>query len=123
MAMVDVNNAMESLDLDHLTEGDTFSLNKEMRLRIDTVTNGNGKEWIPLYTDEEELHKQPTTNIQVNMQIYDVLASGLHSDRAEGIVINPFGLGLLIPKEILQIVVKRVDELKAEGKTEGDANG
>ena len=118
MAMVDVNNAMESIDFDNLAAGDTFSLDRDMRLRIDTVTNGNGKEWIPLYTDEEELTKQPTTNIQVNMPIYDVLASGLHSDRAEGVVINPFGLGLLIPKDILQIVIKRVDELKGE-KSDG----
>ncbi|MCR4814100.1 MAG: SseB family protein, partial [Lachnospiraceae bacterium] len=119
MAMVDVNNAMESLNLDNLTAGDTFSLNKEMRLRIDTVTNGNGQEWIPLYTDEEEISKQPTANIHVNMPIYDVLASGLYSDRAEGVVINPFGLGLLIPNDILQIVIKRVDELKSE-KQDGE---
>lgn len=119
MAMVDVNNAMESLNLDNLTAGETFSLNKEMRLRIDSVTNGNGQEWIPLYTDEEEISKQPTANIHVNMPIYDVLASGLYSDRAEGVVINPFGLGLLIPKDILQIVIKRVDELKNE-KQDGE---
>jgi len=120
MAMVDVNGVMQTLDFDNLTEGDTFTLNKEMRLRIDTVSNGNGQEWIPLYTDEEEINKQLSANIHVNMPIYDVLASGLHSDRAEGVVINPFGLGLLIPKEILQIVVKRVDELRSEGETVGD---
>lgn len=118
MAMVDVNNAMGSLNLDNLTAGDTFTLNTDMRLRIDTVTNGDGKEWIPLYTDEEEINKQPTTNIRVNMQIYDVLQSGLHSDRAEGVVINPFGLGLIIPKEILEILLKRVDEMKS-GENDG----
>ena len=112
MPMVDENGVMESLDLDHLTEGNTFTLNREMRLRIDTVSNGNGQEWIPLYTDEEETGKQPTANIHVNMPIYDVLASGLHSDRAEGVVINPFGLGLLVPKKILELVINRVDELK-----------
>ena len=118
MPMVDVNNAMGSLNLDNLTAGDTFTLNTDMRLRIDTVTNGDGKEWIPLYTDEEEINKQPTTNIRVNMQIYDVLQSGLHSDRAEGVVINPFGLGLIIPKEILGILMKRVDKLKS-GENDG----
>ena len=113
MAMVDVNGAMESLDYENLKEGDTFTLNKDMRLRIDTVSNGNGQEWIPLYTDEEEINKQPTANIHINMPIYDVLASGLHSKRAEGVIINPFGVAIAIPKEILQIIVKRVDELKA----------
>ena len=73
---------------------------------------------IPLYTDEEEINKQPTANIHVNMPIYDVVASGIHSDRADGIVINPFGLALVVPKEILEIVVKRVDELKQAGKKE-----
>lgn len=62
-------------------------------------------------------NKQPTTNIRVNMSIYDVLASGLHSDRAEGVVINPFCNPVILPKEILQIVVKRVDELKG-GRSE-----
>ena len=76
------------------------------------VVGEDGKQWIPLYTDNDEVRKQPTSSIHVNMAIYDVLASGLYSDRAEGVVINPFGLSLIMPKEILQIVVKRVDELK-----------
>ena len=117
--MVDINGVLANFDPDSLSEGDTLTIHQDMRLRIDTVTNETGQEWIPLFTDNEEISKQPTANIHVDMPIYDVLASGLYSDRAQGIVINPFGLALIVPKEILQIMIKRVDELR-EQKPDGE---
>ena len=123
MAMVDVNHAMENLDLMNLSKGDTFSLNQEMRLRIDTVQNESGVEWIPLYTDEEEIQKQPTANIHINIAIADILGSALHSDRAEGLVINPFGLSLVMSKEILKIVMDRYEQLRDAEKFVADGDG
>lgn len=116
MPMVDVNNAMADLDLSNLGVGNTFQLKQDMRLRIDTVHNGTGVEWIPLYTDEKEMSLQPTTNISVNMGVYDILASALRSDRADGLVINPFSLGLIVPKDILRIVVERFEKMKEENE-------
>ncbi len=111
VAMVDVNNAMDVDKIMNLTEGDTFSLNQEMRLRIDTVGNGNGQEWIPLFTNEEEMNKQPMANIRINMPITDVLKSAYYSEDVKGLVINPFGKALTMPKNILKLVVEKYDEI------------
>ena len=117
MAMVDVNGAMDYEKIMNLSKDDTFSLDKEMRLRIDTVGNGNGKEWIPLYTDEEEISKGQTANIHINMSITDIVKSAYYSDRAEGLIINPFGAALTMPKDILKLIVEKYDEIKG-----GDAD-
>lgn len=114
MAMVDVNHSFDLFELADAKVGDSFTLKEGARLRIDTVSNEPGVEWIPLYMDEDEINKMPTANIHINMSIYDILASGLRSNRASGIVINPFGLALTVPKDILEIVVKRYEEMKSE---------
>lgn len=117
MAMVDVNGTMDYEKIMNLSKDDTFSFDKEMRLRIDTVGNGNGKEWIPLYTDEEEISKGQTANIHINMSITDIVKSAYYSDRAEGLIINPFGAALTMPKDILKLIVEKYDEIKG-----GDAD-
>ena len=117
MAMVDVNQAMDFEKIMNLSKNDTFQLDKEMRLRIDTVGNGDGKEWIPLYTDEEEINKGQTSNFRVNMAITDIVRSAYYSERAEGLIINPFGVALTMPKDILKLIVDKYDEIKG-----GDAN-
>ena len=111
MAMVDVNGAMDLSKIMELSKNDTFSLDKEMRLQIDTVGNGDGKEWIPLYTDEEEINKGQTSNIHINMAITDIVKSAYYSERAEGLIINPFGVALTVPKNILKLVVDKYDEI------------
>ena len=115
--MVDVNNVFGSFKLEDLDKGDTFTIDQEMRLRIDTVSNGNGNEWIPLYTDEDEMNAKPTTNVTINLPICKVLKAGLE-DGVEGIVINPFGLALTMPKDVLKIVVDRYEELQNSNKEE-----
>ena len=114
--MVDVNNVFGSFKLEDLDKGDTFTIEQEMRLRIDTVSNGDGNEWIPLYTDEDEMNAKPTTNVTINLPICKVLKAGL-KDGVAGIVINPFGLALTMPKDVLKIVVDRYEEIK-EGKVD-----
>ena len=120
MAMVDVNGAMDFNKIMDLSKNDTFTLDKEMRLQIDTVGNGNGKEWIPLYTDEEEINKGQTSNIHINMAISDIVKSAYYSERAEGLIINPFGVALTMPKDILKIVVEKYDEIKGGGNDGGN---
>ena len=117
MAMVDVNGTMDLSKIMDLSKNDTFSLDKEMRLQINTVGNGDGKEWIPLYTNEEEVNKGQTSNIHINMAITDIVKSAYYSERAEGLIINPFGVALTMPKDILKLVVDKYDEIMG-----GDAN-
>lgn len=112
-AMIDVNNVMQSVDIMNMTKDDTFTLEQGMRLRIDKVSNGDGNEWIPLYTDEEELSGGQGISISINLPIYEILKSALAEDVA-GIVINPFSMALTMPKEVLKVVVERYEEIKED---------
>ena len=108
--MVDVNNVIGEFDPDKLVAGKPFQIGKEMRLRKDTMSDKDGNEWFPLFTDDEELNKQPTTNIIINHPIRIILEDGLKSDRVKGVVINPFGQAMTLPKEILKILFDKMEE-------------
>lgn len=108
--MVDVNNVIGEFDPDKLVAGKPFQIGKEMRLRKDTMSDNDGNEWFPLFTDDEELNRQPTTNIIINHPIRIILEDGLKSDRVKGVVINPFGQAMTLPKEILKILFDKMEE-------------
>ncbi len=110
--MVDVNNVIGEFDPNKMVAGKPFQIDKEMRLRKDTMKDGEGNEWFPLFTDEEELNKQPTTNIIINHPIRVILEDGLKSDRVKGVVINPFGQSMTLTKEILKILFDNMGEKK-----------
>ena len=117
-AMVDVNGVMDYEKIMNLSQGDIFTLDQELRLRIDTVSTGDGIEWIPLYTDEEEINKQPTANVHINMPIANIIKGAYYGEGIEGLVINPFGKALTVPKNILKLVVEKYDEICADTSNE-----
>lgn len=86
--------------------GKTFTLEEDVRFRMDTMQDEMGKLWIPLFTSEEELSKQPTTNITMNIAIEQILRAGLTDANVEGVVINPFGQYLEIPKSVINTTFK-----------------
>lgn len=102
--MVDVNNVMGEFDPDKMILGKSIEIDKEMRLRKDTMKSSDGSEWFPLFTDIEELNKQPTTNINMNCPIRIILEDALNNDCVEGAVINPFGQSFALNKEILKML-------------------
>ena len=104
--MVDVNNVISEIDPDKILAGKDFRIGKEMRLRKDTMTDPEGGQWFPLFTDIEELNKQPTTNISINYPIRIILEDGLRCNDIKGVVINPFGQSMTLPKEILEMLFK-----------------
>lgn len=106
MSMIDVNGSMSQLTADDICLGKEYQITEEVRLRMDTVIDEEGNQWFPLFTDEEELNRKETTNIRINTPIEQILRNGVTSDRVLGVVINPFGHMLTIPKEILKIVLK-----------------
>lgn len=114
--MVDVNNVIGEFDPDKMVAGKPFQIGKEMRLRKDTMKDGSGNEWFPLFTDMEELNKQPTTNITINHPIKIILEDGLKSDRVQGVVINPFGQSMTLTKEILKVLFENYIRIKGENK-------
>lgn len=108
--MVDVNHFTDNVKLDELCIGDSFSFDQDLHLQFDTMVDGNGDQWFPLFTDEKELHKGNTTNFIINASIQTILENGLTSERAKGVVINPFGQAITLPREILTILMKHVEE-------------
>lgn len=110
MPMIDVNGVMDGLNPDNICPGKDIRITEEVRLRMDTVTDEEGNEWFPLFTDEEELNKQPTSNIVINSPIREILRNGLTSDRVKGVVINPFGERIAIPQDVLKLTLKDMEE-------------
>ena len=114
--MVDVNNVISEFDPDKIVAGKDFQIGKEMRLRKDTMADPEGGQWFPLFTDMEELNKQPTTNISINCSIRIILEDGLKSDRVKGVVINPFGKSMTLTKEILEMLFRTINTNEEDNK-------
>lgn len=112
--MIDVNNVIGEFDPDKMVAGKPFQIDKEMRLRKDTMKDGEGNEWFPLFTDDEELNKQHTTNLIINHPIRIILEDGLKSDRVKGVVINPFGQAMTLTKEILKVLFENYEKIKED---------
>lgn len=110
--MVDVNQVMRNIDLNQVCVGDSITLDSEMRLIFETLQDEQGREWIPLFTDEKELKAGETANVRINVPIRSILESGLTSERAEGVVINPFGQSMVLDKQLLQMFLGHVDEIE-----------
>ena len=104
--MVDMCHMVEALSPDDVILGKSFSFDHDLRLRMDTMKDEQGGEWFPLFTDEEELNRQPTTNVTLNVDIKAIVENGLVSDRVKGVVINPFGQPLPLPKDLLKLIKK-----------------
>ena len=97
---------LEDLDIDQLKarieKCDTFQIEEEVRLRMDTMIDGENGLWLPLFINRRELDKGQTANVIMPVLIMDVLKSGLERDDVKGVVVNPFGRAFTMPKELLQ---------------------
>ena len=112
MPMVDVNNAFGSISLDDIKMGQDFTLGQEVRLRMDTVKDEDGNEWFPLFTDMDELNKQPTANITINTSILVILQNALNSGRVQGVAINPFTEKVILSKQMIETILSEWEEDK-----------
>ncbi|MBO4578819.1 MAG: ADP-ribosylglycohydrolase family protein [Clostridiales bacterium] len=112
--MDDVNNVLADLDLNDMSLGGNFSLDKELRLRLTHLIDDEGKHWIPLFTDTEEVEKNAISNLIINAPIRMVVENAYYAEDIEGMVINPFGELIKLPKDILAIIVKKTGGKKGE---------
>lgn len=108
--MVDVNGVIESIDPKSLTVGGTFTLNQEMRLVINKLQDGEGNVWVPLFTDDDEINEAARTNVQINMSILKILQEVYLYEKSNGLIINPFGNAMAVPKEVLKILIDSYEE-------------
>ena len=114
MSMIDVNNTFGRVDPQDIIFGRTVTLEEELRLRMDTVVGEDGLEWYPLYTDEEELNRKPTTNITMNVAIKQILQAALGNDKVSGVVINPFAEKMILSKQAVEIILAEWEGDKEE---------
>lgn len=103
-------DAFSGLDIENIKEGDTFRLNEDVRLRMDTVSEGKDEEWFCLFTSEEELRKQQTGNVIMSLPISEMLETSVRSERVKGIVINPFGKFVRLDKDILKVILQEYND-------------
>ncbi|MCR4740940.1 MAG: ADP-ribosylglycohydrolase family protein [Lachnospiraceae bacterium] len=119
MPFVDVNNVlMEGIDIDHVMAGDTVELQKDVRLRMDTMTDGEGNLWLPLFLNDSERNKGQTANVIMPVSILDVLKSGLHGEDLKGVVINPFGSAFTMTKDLLGKFIQDYESWAERKETE-----
>ena len=103
------------LDIENAVIGEERHLDKDVRLRMDTMKDPSGDEWLPLFFTMEEIGKGETGNILIPVEIKDVLTLGLKMESVKGVVINPFGKPFTMDKELLEKVLvecERVEEMK-----------
>lgn len=103
--VVDKNGVMNAIDVSSLVMGQEFKIEEEIRLTIDKIKDPDGNIWVPLYTDNDEIDKGNTPNIRVNMSIEVLLEEAVSYEESKGVVINPFGEPVTIPKEIVKLLL------------------
>ncbi|MCR5738220.1 MAG: SseB family protein [Lachnospiraceae bacterium] len=100
----------EQLDAGNPVMGKEMCLDKDVRLRMDTMKDSAGNEWIPLFFTSEEIEKGVTGNILIPALIKDILTMGLNMESVQGVVINPFGKPFAMNKELLKKVLDECAE-------------
>ena len=114
MPFVDVNNVM----FESLTEakiGEEVSLKEDVRLKMDTMKDGQDNEWLPLFLSDEDVNKGDAANIRMSIPMEDVLRYGLEWESVQGVVVNPFDKPLVLDKEMLK---QFLDDYDKWSKTE-----
>lgn len=98
------------LDVYSLKEGDTLTLDHNVRMHMDTVTEGKDDEWFYFFTGEEELRRQQSSNVIMSIPIYDIMQIAYKSEKVQGLVVNPFGKFVRLNKELLGFIIKEYEE-------------
>jgi protein involved in ribonucleotide reduction len=99
-------------DLAKMKAGDSYTNDREIPVRIETVVDTADNEWIGVFTSEEELHKGAAGNILVNQPMIDMFEAGIDMDGISGVVINPYGESVRLDKELLGIIMESFEKYK-----------
>lgn len=97
-------NMFSELDISELKEGDTLTLDHEVRMRMDTVASGDEVEWLYIFTNEEELHRNRTPDIIVEVPFEDMFQIATRNDKVAGVVINSFGKYFKVDKKVIDCI-------------------
>ncbi len=101
--------------VNELQVGETFSFNHDVRLKMETVTDDQGDQWLGVFTSSEEMNKGSAGNVQMSQSIKLTLEQALNWRDVEGLVINPFGHFVQLQKEMIQDILNTYDnQVKSE---------
>ena len=96
--------------INSISIGDTFALDHDVKLKMETVKDASGVEWLGVFTSTEEMHKGSCGNVQINQSILSILRLALDLEEINGIVINPFGKYMQISKAMILLLIGIYEE-------------
>ena len=79
---------------------------------MDNITSNEGEEWFYIFTNEEEIHKQPVPEVVMEIPfalLFDIAAK---SDKTLGVVINPFGRYFMADKSVIECILKVREDME-----------
>lgn len=100
--------------LNSISIGNTFILDHDVKLKLETVKDVKGNEWMGVFTSTNEMHKGSSGNVQINQSILSILKSVLDLEEVNGIVINPFGKHIQISKNMIALLISIYNECAKE---------
>lgn len=111
---ITTHSILSKEQLNSISIGDTFTLDHDVKLKLETVKDVKGNEWLGVFTSTNEMHKGSSGNVQINQSILSILQSVLDLEEVNGIVINPFGKHIQISKNMIALLISIYDECAKE---------
>lgn len=104
------NPFLSKEQLSSINIDDTFTLDHDVKLKMETVKDMNGKEWLGVFTSSNEMHKGSSGNVQISQSILSILKLVIDWKEIYGIVINPFGKYMQISKAMILLLISIYEE-------------
>ena len=104
------NSFLSKEQINSINIDDTFTLDHDVKLKMETVKDASGKEWLGVFTSSNEMHKGSSGNVQINQSILSILRLALDLEEINGIVINPFGKYMQISKAMILLLIGIYEE-------------
>lgn len=104
------NSFLSKEQINHINIGDTFTLDHDVKLKMETVKDASDKEWLGVFTSSNEMHKGSSGNVQINQSILSILRLALDLEEINGIVINPFGKYMQVSKAMILLLISIYEE-------------
>jgi len=111
---ITTHSILSEEQLNSINTGDAFTLNHDVKLKLETVKDVKGNEWMGVFTSTNEMHKGSSGNVQINQSILSILKSVLDLEEVNGIVINPFGKHIQISKNMIALLISIYNECAKE---------
>ena len=111
---ITTHSILSKEQLNSINIGDTFTLDHDVKLKLETVKDVKGNEWMGVFTSTNEMHKGSSGNVQINQSILSILKSVLDLEKVNGIVINPFGKHIQINKNMIALLISIYNECAKE---------